>query len=128
LYVKFSFTENSATSEIKSSFVKEKDLKKQIEIFNKEVVEKWKNENDKNNNFWYFGIDRGNQELATLGIVKWTKEEYDVMLSAGEVIQRKSPEFPEIEVYKIKNLEDTKEIINDVKGTKITVKISDNPS
>ncbi len=124
--ISFTLTQNAAKKELKTTFANEKDLIEKIKIFNAEVIGDFIQKTGEN--LWYFGIDRGNQELATLGVVKWTKEEYEATLSNGEKKIFCTPEFPEIEVFEIKNPEDTKTIINDAKGTKITVKISDNPS
>ena len=124
--VSFTLTQNAAQKELQTTFADEKDLREKIKKFNEEVIGNFMQKSGEN--LWYFGIDRGNQELATLGVVKWTQEEYEATLKSGEVKKFPKPEFPEIEVWEIKNPNATKEKTNDAKGTKIIVKIADNPS
>ena len=126
--VAFTLTQNGGEKELNTTFVNEKDLKEKINKFNEEVIGNFMEKYEQKNNLWYFGIDRGNKELATLGVVKWTQEEYEATLENGKVVHFSKPDFPEIEVFKMKNKNATKEKINDAKGTKITVKIADNPS
>lgn len=125
--VNFTITENAAQKEIKTAFAKPEDIQKKIEQFNADVIGDGFMK-EKGENLYYFGIDRGNQELATLGVVKWTKEEYEAVLNNGDVKKLRKPEFPEILVYSMKDLNAQKEIIIDKKGNKKSVVISKNPS
>lgn len=124
--VSFTITQNAAQRELNTIFAEKKDLIDKITTFNQEVIGEFIEKNAEN--LHYFGIDRGNQELATLGVVKWSKEEYEATLSTGTVQRFSKPFFPEISVYQIKDQNSTKKIIIDAKGKEIEVKISVNPS
>jgi hypothetical protein len=126
--VAFTITQNAAQKELNTTFADEKDLKVKIEKFNEEVIRDFVQKHEAKESLWYFGIDRGNQELATLGVMKWSKEEYEATLADGKPKKFPKPEFPEIEVWEMKNPKETKEIEIDSQKTKIIVKISDNPS
>ncbi len=125
---RFTVTQDAAGKELKTTFSNEKDLCKKIEKFNAEVASNFIKYQEAEDNFWYFGIDRGNQELATLGIVKWTKEDYKAIMEEGSIQKFSKPYFPEIEVLEISDMEASKEIIINRDGTKKEVKIKDNPS
>ncbi|MFA5211059.1 MAG: hypothetical protein WC414_00965 [Patescibacteria group bacterium] len=125
--VNFTITENAIQKEMKFTFTKLEDIQQKIEEFNQKVImDSFVKEKDKN--LYYFGIDRGNQELATLGVVRWTKEEYEAMLNNGKVIKFQKPEFPEISVYKMKDPKIQKELIVDKNVKKKTLILSENPS
>lgn len=126
--VVFTVTQNAGEKELKTTFVDTKELFERIEKFNKEVVGSFVKKQNKKNCLWYFGIDRGNEELATLGVVRWAQETYEVTMQNGEVQRFPNPEFPNIEVWEIKNPRMTKEIVIDKKGKKRRVCISENPS
>lgn len=126
--VAFTVTQNAGEKELKTTFANTKELFERIEKFNEEVVGSFVRKQNKENRLWYFGIDRGNRELATLGIMRWTQETYEATMKNGEVQRFPNPEFPDIEAWEIKDLSATKEIVIDKKGKKRKVCISANPS
>jgi len=126
--IQFSFTRNAGKAEMQNAFAGEQDLQEQINLFNQAVVDPWVRERDAEENLWYYGIDRGNQELATLGVVRWAKEKYEAMLADGNTKPFDKPEFADISVLKIRDTGATKTITVDRSGTQKEVKIVDNPS
>lgn len=120
--IAFTISQNAAQKELKTTFVNIKKIKDKIQKFNEEVIKNFTQKNQ--NNLWYFGIDRGNTELATLGVVKWTEEKYKAMLLDGNIKNLPKPDFANIEVLKIKDLNEEKASVY----TKNPRKIINNPS
>jgi hypothetical protein len=79
---------NATKKKSNLAFKTTKDIKDHIKKFNKEFEEK--NNNDLSEN-WYFGIDRGLKELATLNVVKFSNKKNGVRVSQAK-------EFAQIEV------------------------------
>ncbi len=126
LRVQFSFTHNVGEEALDTTFAKDKELQERFNRFNSTVVDPWIEKLGEN--VWYYGIDRGNQELATLGVIKWGKEKYKVMLKDGKVMRHHKPVFASFTTYTIKNPLASKEIVIDKKGNKKAVSIGQNPS
>jgi len=128
LGVAFTITQNAAQKNLDLAFVKEKEISKAIKKFNEEVVDEFVQE--RGDNLYYYGIDRGNQELATLCVVKFSKEQGEVKLVNGEVRKFNIPVSAPIKLYRIKEdcLNSKKEIIIDRRGNKKIVTMFENPS
>ncbi len=116
VHLHFSITDNAGTKEFIPPLVHEKEVEEYIDKFNKDVVDPWVDDLDNKNELWYYGIDRGNQELATLGLIKWSKDEYYEAIVNNKVQKHKKPNFAKIEVYIPKNLFATKEIYTSKKA------------
>lgn len=126
--VTFTITENVGTKNNQNAFLEEKGLEEQIRKFNGTVVADFVKE--KGDDLWYFGIDRGTTELATLCVTKFSKENYEVTLTDNTVRHFKTPIPALITVYEIKQeyLNKTKEIPKDNKGNTTVVTAYKNPS
>ncbi len=99
------------------AFSKPEDLLKKIKNFNKEFNA------DKNfKTAWKYGIDRGNNELATLCLVRFNQDQ-----GADAIGNNKKPDFASIECYKLKNYNHS-ETYTDSKGEKSSRKAVKNPS
>ena len=127
LRVQFSLTINAGTAYTQAAFVQEKDLLKQLAQFNTEVISPLVKQYNQQNSLWYYGIDRGTTELATLGVVRWSKEQYEVMTQEGVLQKFNKPVFADFPVYTIKDLSATK-TVQISKDTQKKVCIADNPS
>lgn len=134
--ITFTVTSNSGEMQQNNSYLDQKEQAKMIEQFNLGVVENWaKNLGD---NLWYYGIDRGAQELATLCVVKFSHEKYKQMLEEGKINEEIyhlseegiAPIPAKIVAYKIKKdcLRKTKKIVVDKKGTEKEIEVYKNPS
>jgi predicted RNA-binding Zn-ribbon protein involved in translation (DUF1610 family) len=133
--VTFSFLENACTKQISNSFVGKDAVKDKIKNFNKEVIDKFIKKEDQEKNLWYYGIDRGQQELATLCVVGFQNEETIALPSnitdSKKATKKSLKTIPaQIKVYKIKEefLFNEKEIIKDRRGSKTKVIAYKNPS
>jgi len=126
--VAFTISQNAAQKKYKTAFVEEKILPEMVKKFNDEVIGVFAKE--RNDNLWYYGIDRGHNELATLCVVRYLQEKYGATLPNGKVAQFNIPIPAPIKLYRIKDehLRDTKEIIIDSSGTKKSITLLDNPS
>lgn len=79
-------------------FQDQNEIKNQIEEYNKKF-------NDKINPFetYYYGLDRGQQELLTLGIFKFSEDEkVQFTDESGNTGEYHKPEFVDLEVYQIR--------------------------
>ncbi len=117
IHLHFSITDNAASKEFIPPLIHEKEVEKYIDKFNIEIIDPYIADLDRKNKLWYYGIDRGNQELATLGIVRWTQEQYKVMVGENEVSYNK-PDFAKIDVYVPKDLFASKAIYTSKKAEK----------
>lgn len=124
--IAFTMTQNAAQKRFDTAFVDVQEIANQVTQFNTGVIGDFIKENGEN--LYYYGIDRGNQELATLGVVQWSKEEYQATLCDGSVKNFSKPLFPEIATYKMNEPNQTKNITIDIKGNQKKITISDNPS
>lgn len=105
-----SLNSNSKTTNL--AFCETKDVIEHIKTFNEDL-------NSKVNpyNTYYFGLDRGQKELLTLGIFKFEDKDEKAILSDGKEIVYKKPNPIEIEYYEISEKE-LKLEKNDEKGIK----------
>jgi hypothetical protein len=112
--IAFTMTQNASQTRMVTSFAEEKELIKMVEKFNYEVIKPFIQE--KEDNLYHYGIDRGQQELATLSVTKFSTN--------AEPIPAR------IKAYSIKDkyLNATKDIIIDRNGKKKTVILYKNPS
>ena len=126
--VAFTITQNAAQKKLDLAFTKEKEISEAVKKFNKEVIGEFIKERD--DNLYYYGIDRGQQELATLCVMRFSKEQGEIKLANGEVKKFDIPIPTPIKLYRIKenHLNGTKEIITDQNGKKKIVRILENPS
>ncbi len=128
LTIAFTLTQNAAKKRIETAFEEKDRLIAITKKFNEDVIKSFVKE--KGAELYYYGIDRGNEELASLCITQFSKEKYEAMLLNGEKKKFDIPIFPEIKTFKIKDecLKNEKEIIIDKKGNKTKVTLIDNPS
>lgn len=128
LTIAFTLTQNAAKNRIDTAFEENDRLVAITKQFNKDVIDPFVEE--KEDELYYYGIDRGNQELASLCVTQFSKEKYEVMMEDGVRKEFDKPLFPEIETYKIKDecLHNKKEITIDRKGNKKEITLIDNPS
>ena len=126
--VAFTITQNATQNRMETAFQEEKALLKMVQTFNHEVIGTFVEE--KGENLYYYGIDRGDMELATLGVVQFSQERYEAMLAEGTVQIFDTPVFPLVETYRIKeeHLHDTKEIAINSTGKTQTITLFKNPS
>jgi len=112
------------------AFAKEKEISEAIKKFNEEIIGEFIKE--KGDNLYYYGIDRGQQELATLCVVKFSEKQGKTKLANGEMRKFNIPvPVPiKLKLYRIKEdcLNSEKEIIIDRYGNKKNVKMFENPS
>lgn len=88
---------NANSKEIHLAFHETEEIAKKIDLFNEDFNRKFEQKYSKNA-VWYYGIDRGIKELATLCIARFTDEIYEIHKK-----KLNTPHFAEIEVYKLKN-------------------------
>lgn len=126
--VAFTITQNAAQTRQEASFLDEKELLTMLDKFNDKVIGDFISQ--QNDNFYYYGIDRGTMELATLCVVKFSKVQYEAIVAAGEVKKFEIPIFPPIVAYKIKDdcLNKIKKIVVDNKGKETEVTAFQSPS
>lgn len=78
-----------------------------IEKYNLEFNQKIGNPFD----LYYYGIDRGQEELATLGLFKFSEnEKIQFVDQKGNGDEYHKPEFIDLELYEIRNLKATKQL------------------
>lgn len=87
-------TQNADRKIEKLAFSESEDLLRHINSFNSEISNTLKEFQD----IYYHGIDRGTRELATLTIVRFDTETYEV-----DGIKHGKPEFVNIEAWKLSN-------------------------
>lgn len=128
LAVAFTIAQNAARKRMETSFAEEKDLVEQVKKFNEEVVGKFIDE--KSDNLYYYGIDRGQQELATLCVVRFSKEHYEAMLEDNFIKKFSKPIPAQITAYRIKDehMSYRKNITRDLKGNETEEILFKNPS
>ncbi len=126
LIIAFTLTQNSAQKRVETAFEEDNKIVGIVKQFNEDVIKPFVEE--KGEDLYYYGIDRGNQELASLCVTQFSKEKYEAMLKDGTKKELPKPVFPNIEIYTIKDLQAKKEIQIDKKGTMQEVFIIDNPS
>jgi hypothetical protein len=124
----FTITQNAAKKRIDTAFAQEKALLEMVRKFNEEVISIFIRE--KGDDLYYYGIDRGQRELATLCVVRFSKEQYEVMLKDGTVKKFDKPIPAPIKLYRIKDehLQNSKEIVIDSAGNKKAITMFKNPS
>jgi len=124
--VAFTISQNAAKERMVTTFSEAKDLKAVVEKFNQEEILNnfVKKQGD---NLWYFGIDRGNTELASLCVVKFSDEDYEESLQNRVVVQKK-PIPALIKAYRIRDLKAEREIVIDKDQNTKVVSIYKNPS
>jgi predicted RNA-binding Zn-ribbon protein involved in translation (DUF1610 family) len=128
--VAFTITQNAAQKNLDLAFAKEKEISEAVKKFNEEIIGEFIKE--KGNDLYYYGIDRGQQELATLCVVKFSEKQGKTKLANGEMRKFNIPvPVPiKLKLYRIKEdcLNSEKEIIIDRYGNKKNVKMFENPS
>jgi hypothetical protein len=126
--VAFTMSQNAAQQRPNTAFANQKAHTNMIETFNANVIDPFIKQ--KGEELYYYGIDRGQQELATLCVTRFSKEQYDAMQANGSVQKFAVPNFAPLELYRIKgdSLHATKQITSDKKGTRKTVTLYQNPS
>ena len=124
----FTFTENASQKKVHNSYQNEKEQKVLIDKFNTEVFGSFVKEQGEN--LWYYGIDRGSQELATLCVVKFSKDEYSATAKNGDVKKLPKPVPAQLQLYKIKDhlLTTSKKIKVDTHGKVTDFTCWKNPS
>lgn len=91
------------------AFKKTDDIVSFIKKYNLEFNQKIGNPLD----LYYYGIDRGQEELATLGLFKFSKnEKVKFVDQKGNGDEYHKPEFIDLELYEIKQLKATKRLTN----------------
>ena len=128
LTIAFTLTQNAAKQRIETAFEENDRLVAITKKFNEDIINPFiKNKGEE---LYYYGIDRGNQELASLCVAQFSKEKYEAMLSDGVKKEFDKPIFPEIITYKIKDdkINTKKEIVIDKSGNKKEITLIDNPS
>ena len=132
VHLHFSITDNAGSKEFIPPLVHEREVEKYIDKFNEDVIDPWVDDLDNKNELWYYGIDRGNQELATLGLVKWSKDEYYKAIVNNKAQRHKKPDFAKVDVYVPKDLFAVKEVYTSKKaeneGDKKKIDFYKNPS
>ena len=91
------FSINATAKKMGLAFLETKDISEKIKLFNENFNKEF-DEIYKKNDVWHYWIDRGIKELATLCLVRFTKEKYEFNWKKFE-----KPDFAQIEVYKLKD-------------------------
>jgi hypothetical protein len=104
LGITFTITENAGARDNNNAFTQELEQANQIKRFNEDIIDEiFVKKHEAENDLWYYGIDRGAAELATLCVVRFSKEEYEATKADNRKVSFHKPEPANFSVYRIKN-------------------------
>ena len=92
--VQLTLTTNAASKQPILPFIKYQELRAEIDKFNRLIIDPYVKDLDKKSNLWYYGIDRGREELATLGVVRWSNKKYQASLKMEQLFIKISQSLP----------------------------------